>query len=76
MPGKAAPVTASLDPSGTVAPAAPQKSFPFVLKKIMDIPPPNILEEGDDGKTERAAGTRAQPIEPVYLCELTCAVRF
>uniref|UniRef100_A0A1A8IUL2 Thyrotroph embryonic factor b n=2 Tax=Nothobranchius kuhntae TaxID=321403 RepID=A0A1A8IUL2_NOTKU len=29
-------------------PAAPQKSFPFVLKKIMDIPPPNILEEGDD----------------------------
>jgi len=25
-----------------------QKSFPFVLKKIMDIPPPNILEEGDD----------------------------
>uniref|UniRef100_A0A8C5G7B6 TEF transcription factor, PAR bZIP family member b n=1 Tax=Gouania willdenowi TaxID=441366 RepID=A0A8C5G7B6_GOUWI len=25
-------------------------SFPFVLKKIMDIPPPNILEEGDDEK--------------------------
>ena len=30
---------------------SPQKSFPFVLKKIMDIPPPNILDEGDDGKT-------------------------
>uniref|UniRef100_A0A3Q3VWM8 BZIP domain-containing protein n=1 Tax=Mola mola TaxID=94237 RepID=A0A3Q3VWM8_MOLML len=36
MPGKAA-VT-----------EAPQKSCPFVLKKMMDIPPPNILEEGDD----------------------------
>ena len=31
--------------------SSPQKSFPFVLKKIMDIPPPNILDEGDDGKT-------------------------
>uniref|UniRef100_A0A3P8SZ44 TEF transcription factor, PAR bZIP family member b n=1 Tax=Amphiprion percula TaxID=161767 RepID=A0A3P8SZ44_AMPPE len=49
MPGKAA-VAGTLEPSGDVAPAAPQKSFPFVLKKIMDIPPPNILEEGDDGK--------------------------
>uniref|UniRef100_A0A3P8SXF5 TEF transcription factor, PAR bZIP family member b n=1 Tax=Amphiprion percula TaxID=161767 RepID=A0A3P8SXF5_AMPPE len=47
MPGKAA-VAGTLEPSGDVAPAAPQKSFPFVLKKIMDIPPPNILEEGDD----------------------------
>ncbi|KAG9343094.1 hypothetical protein JZ751_015313 [Albula glossodonta] len=28
----------------------PQRSFPFVLKKIMDIPPPNILEDGDDEK--------------------------
>ncbi|XP_067089406.1 TEF transcription factor, PAR bZIP family member b isoform X1 [Osmerus mordax] len=28
--------------------SSPQKSFPFVLKKIMDIPPPNILDEGDD----------------------------
>ncbi|KAL0992947.1 hypothetical protein UPYG_G00101350 [Umbra pygmaea] len=26
----------------------PQKSFPFGLKKIMDIPPPNILEGDDD----------------------------
>ncbi|MEQ2164723.1 hypothetical protein GOODEAATRI_009684 [Goodea atripinnis] len=43
MPGKAA-VTVPLP-----AAAAPQKSCPFVLKKIMDIPPPNILEEGDDG---------------------------
>ncbi|XP_029014546.2 LOW QUALITY PROTEIN: TEF transcription factor, PAR bZIP family member b [Betta splendens] len=35
-------------PSDSVITAAPQKSFPFVIKKIMDIPPPNILEEGDD----------------------------
>lgn len=50
MSGKAA-VTEALQPS-TVVTAAPveQKCFPFVLKKIMDIPPPNILEEGDDGK--------------------------
>ncbi|XP_070703521.1 TEF transcription factor, PAR bZIP family member b isoform X1 [Pempheris klunzingeri] len=47
MPGKAA-VTVSLEPSDAVAVASPQKSSPFVLKKIMDIPPPNILEEGDD----------------------------
>uniref|UniRef100_A0A3Q2PXZ6 TEF transcription factor, PAR bZIP family member b n=1 Tax=Fundulus heteroclitus TaxID=8078 RepID=A0A3Q2PXZ6_FUNHE len=45
MPGNAA-VTVALP----AAAAAPQKSYPFVLKKIMDIPPPNILEEGDDGK--------------------------
>lgn len=53
MSGKAA-VAVGLQPGGNanVAAAAPQKSFPFVLKKIMDIPPPNILEEGDDGKTE------------------------
>ena len=49
MPGKAA-VALALQPSGTVVKEEPQKSFPFVLKKIMDIPPPNILEEGDDGK--------------------------
>uniref|UniRef100_A0A3B4UQ07 TEF transcription factor, PAR bZIP family member b n=1 Tax=Seriola dumerili TaxID=41447 RepID=A0A3B4UQ07_SERDU len=48
MPGKAAVATVP-QPSGTVDSMAPQKSFPFVLKKIMDIPPPNILEEGDDG---------------------------
>uniref|UniRef100_A0A3P9KF07 Thyrotroph embryonic factor n=1 Tax=Oryzias latipes TaxID=8090 RepID=A0A3P9KF07_ORYLA len=47
MPGKAA-VTLALQPGGTVATATPQKSFPFVLKKIMDIPPPNILAEGED----------------------------
>ncbi|RVE69223.1 hypothetical protein OJAV_G00075400 [Oryzias javanicus] len=47
MPGKAA-VTLALQPAGTVVPAATQKSFPFVLKKIMDIPPPNILAEGED----------------------------
>ncbi|KAJ3600193.1 hypothetical protein NHX12_031179 [Muraenolepis orangiensis] len=28
--------------------AGPQKPVPFVLKKIMDIPPPHILEEADD----------------------------
>lgn len=50
MPGKAA-VTLALQPGGAVATATPQKSFPFVLKKIMDIPPPNILAEGEDGKT-------------------------
>ncbi|XP_071330416.1 TEF transcription factor, PAR bZIP family member b isoform X1 [Trachinotus anak] len=47
MSGKAA-VTAAAQPGGNVASVARQKSFPFVLKKIMDIPPPNILEEGDD----------------------------
>lgn len=47
MSGKAA-VTGALQPNSGAA--APQKSCPFVLKKIMDIPPPNILEEGDDGK--------------------------
>ncbi|XP_041673275.1 TEF transcription factor, PAR bZIP family member b isoform X1 [Cheilinus undulatus] len=47
MPGKAA-LNVAVQPGGTVTKAAPQKSFPFVLKKIMDIPPPNILEEGDD----------------------------
>uniref|UniRef100_A0A3B5ARX3 TEF transcription factor, PAR bZIP family member n=1 Tax=Stegastes partitus TaxID=144197 RepID=A0A3B5ARX3_9TELE len=57
MPGKAA-VAAAAQASGDVAPAAPQKSFPFVLKKIMDIPPPNILEEGDDGK-QRSANSSA-----------------
>lgn len=49
MPGKAA-VTVALQPGGDATPAAPQKSCPFVLKKVMDIPPPNILEEGEDGK--------------------------
>lgn len=49
MPGEAAMAT-ELEPSGNTATASPQKSFPFVLKKIMDIPPPNILEEGEDGK--------------------------
>lgn len=48
MPGEAA-VAMVLQASETVI-RAPQKSFPFVIKKIMDIPPPNILEEGEDGK--------------------------
>uniref|UniRef100_A0A3B3VT27 TEF transcription factor, PAR bZIP family member b n=1 Tax=Poecilia latipinna TaxID=48699 RepID=A0A3B3VT27_9TELE len=42
-------------PLGVTAPA-PQKSYPFVLKKIMDIPPPNILDEGDDGKLRVGGG--------------------
>uniref|UniRef100_A0A3B4H9D5 Thyrotroph embryonic factor-like n=1 Tax=Pundamilia nyererei TaxID=303518 RepID=A0A3B4H9D5_9CICH len=47
MPGEAAMAT-ELEPSSNTATASPQKCFPFVLKKIMDIPPPNILEEGED----------------------------
>ncbi|XP_049602052.1 TEF transcription factor, PAR bZIP family member b isoform X1 [Syngnathus scovelli] len=47
MTGKAE-VDVALQPDSTVGPEAKQKSFPFVIKKIMDIPPPNILEEGDD----------------------------
>ncbi|KAJ8387582.1 hypothetical protein AAFF_G00152780 [Aldrovandia affinis] len=42
-----------VESTATVAPepsSDPQRSFPFVLKKIMDIPPPNILEDGDDEK--------------------------
>lgn len=46
MPGQTeVNVTLAMAPSND-----PQKSFPFVLKKIMDIPPPNILDDGDDGK--------------------------
>lgn len=54
MSGEAA-VTVAPQPSANAATAtsASEKSGPFVLKKIMDIPPPNILEEGDDGKTKR-----------------------
>lgn len=51
MAGKAA-LTVAIKASSNGSATAPQKSFPFVLKKIMDIPPPNILEEGDDGKTK------------------------
>ncbi|KAL7883545.1 hypothetical protein SRHO_G00012030 [Serrasalmus rhombeus] len=44
MPGQT-----TVNVSVAVAPSNdPQKSFPFVLKKIMDIPPPNILDDGDD----------------------------
>uniref|UniRef100_A0A674NM28 TEF transcription factor, PAR bZIP family member b n=1 Tax=Takifugu rubripes TaxID=31033 RepID=A0A674NM28_TAKRU len=41
-----AAVTEHFSPTKTLLPPASEKSF--VLKKIMDIPPPNILEEGDD----------------------------
>lgn len=61
MSDKAA-VTVSLQPGGTVATREPQKSFPFVLKKIMDIPPPNILEEGDDGKGRMREGALRFPV--------------
>lgn len=49
-----AAVTGALQPNGNAAAPASEKSF--VLKKIMDIPPPNILEEGDDGKTRTLCG--------------------
>lgn len=65
MPGKAA-VTVALRPNGDVVMAPPQKSCPFVLKKIMDIPPPNILEEGDDGKTRTSARSHG-PSPPLGL---------
>lgn len=66
MPSEAA-VAAAPQSGGSVAPAAAQKSFPFVLKKIMDIPPPNILEEGEDGKTD---GRRR-----VRTCRPTCGLK-
>uniref|UniRef100_A0A674NL04 TEF transcription factor, PAR bZIP family member b n=1 Tax=Takifugu rubripes TaxID=31033 RepID=A0A674NL04_TAKRU len=47
-------VTEHFSPTKTLLPPASEKSF--VLKKIMDIPPPNILEEGDDGKTRTTGG--------------------
>lgn len=51
MPGKASvTVAVAVKPSSPPSTACPPKSFPFALKKIMDIPPPNILDEGDDGK--------------------------
>ncbi|XP_057673276.1 TEF transcription factor, PAR bZIP family member b isoform X2 [Corythoichthys intestinalis] len=56
MPGKAA-VAVALQPDTSVEPAAKQKSFPFVLKKIMDIPPPNILEECDDELEKEKLGS-------------------
>lgn len=36
--------------------SGPPSSFPVVLKKIMEIPPPNILEDGDDGKSRLRFG--------------------
>uniref|UniRef100_A0AAY4B9N9 BZIP domain-containing protein n=1 Tax=Denticeps clupeoides TaxID=299321 RepID=A0AAY4B9N9_9TELE len=33
--------------------ATQAEPLPFVLKKIMEIPPPNILEDGDDGELEK-----------------------
>ncbi|XP_023670339.1 TEF transcription factor, PAR bZIP family member a isoform X1 [Paramormyrops kingsleyae] len=44
MPGEST-VTVSLE-----SVSSPPSSFPVVLKKIMEIPPPNILEDGDDEK--------------------------
>jgi len=50
MPGKD---TVALVVEQSPVASSPQKPVHFVLKKIMDIPPPNILEEGDDGKIIR-----------------------
>ncbi|XP_048871835.1 TEF transcription factor, PAR bZIP family member a isoform X2 [Brienomyrus brachyistius] len=44
MPGEST-VTVSLE-----SVSGPPSSFPVVLKKMMEIPPPNILEDGDDEK--------------------------
>lgn len=63
-----------LNPSGLLP-----TSFPVVLKKILEMPPPNILE-GDDGETVKTDCsvhvyvykmfikfmTRARAGEPVY----------
>ncbi|KAK5856638.1 hypothetical protein PBY51_008221 [Eleginops maclovinus] len=62
MSGKAA-VTVALKPGGKEAPEAPQKSFPFVLKKIMDIPPPNILEEAEDAEIEKEKLCSVEDVE-------------
>lgn len=43
--------------SVTVA-IGPQKSTGFVLKKTMNIPPPNILEGQDDGENHKPAKIR------------------
>lgn len=43
----------SVDSTVTVVlDSGPPSSFPVVLKKIMENPPPNILEEGNEGKVE------------------------
>ncbi|XP_063078467.1 TEF transcription factor, PAR bZIP family member b [Engraulis encrasicolus] len=47
MPGEAT-ITLTLAPNSGQA-----KPFPFVLKKVMDIPPPNILEGDDEIKKEK-----------------------
>lgn len=71
MPGKAA-VTVALQPDGDAASTAPPKSCPYVLKKVMDIPPPNILEEGDDGKgTRRLKKKKKTPKIPKILHEFS-----
>lgn len=83
MPGKAA-VTVALQPDGDAASTAPPKSCPFVLKKVMDIPPPNILEEGDDGKrakighelsppaTFRESGSRSSNTQELRAALVNC----
>ncbi|KAJ8283833.1 hypothetical protein COCON_G00026830 [Conger conger] len=45
------------DSTATVIDSGPLSSFPVVLKKIMETPPPNILEDGDEDKDN--AGDRA-----------------
>lgn len=41
----------SVNSTVTVIDSVPPSSFPVVLKKIMETPPPNILEEENEGKS-------------------------
>ncbi|XP_077474535.1 TEF transcription factor, PAR bZIP family member b isoform X1 [Stigmatopora argus] len=56
MHGKAA-MDVALERDSSVEPSVKQKSCLFVLKKIMDIPPPNILEECDDDLEKEKLGS-------------------
>lgn len=53
-------------------PGLPPNSFPVVLKKILEMPPPNILD-GDDGKTRsRGVGVGTLVLikrKPVHIRE-------
>lgn len=50
---------------------SPQKSS-FVLKKIMNIPPPNILQDQDDGKQTFCVQTRYR----ITICVSTCIIMY
>lgn len=52
----------------------PQKSSGFVLKKIMNIPPPNILEDQDDGKNQHSKlDTQSAPFSSRALASAPAA---